>query len=260
MENKLGDRVQREADVFDQKTLRRDTLQHILRHADTGPAKSRRISFIRKIVQRHGQGNVLEIGSEAWAPLIFHNGVTPESLTCINISKTAAKDGEAQARSENLDYKFLVMDAHKLEFEDNSMDLVYGQAIVHHLDIEIFMREIHRVLKPDGKMLFVEPLGYNPVAGLVRLLTPQARTDDEKPLAYGEFRIMRKYFEIERYCTELFYVPAAICSGVLFKEADNIFLRAADKLDQGIAKYFPAVGLLCRTVTIFGEKRRSVRR
>ena len=54
-----------------------------------------------------------------------------------------------------------------------SFDFVYGCAILHHLDYHRALDEICRVLKPGGRILFAEPLGINPVAKLVRLVTPR---------------------------------------------------------------------------------------
>ncbi|XP_041055981.1 putative methyltransferase DDB_G0268948 isoform X1 [Carcharodon carcharias] len=40
--------------------------------------------------------------------------------------------------------------AEKLEFEDGSVDLIIAGAAVHWFDIEMFMKEVERVLKPKG--------------------------------------------------------------------------------------------------------------
>ena len=82
------------------------------------------------------------------------------------------------------------MDAHRLEFSDSSLDVVFGVAILHHLEFARAMSEIHRVLRKGGKIVFVEPLRHNPVARLIRYFTPQARTPDELPLGRPELRLL----------------------------------------------------------------------
>ena len=50
--------------------------------------------------------------------------------------------------------RFLVSDAEKLDFPDASFDLVYSHGVLHHTpDIRAAIREIHRVLKPEGQAM-----------------------------------------------------------------------------------------------------------
>lgn len=44
--------------------------------------------------------------------------------------------------------------AENLPFDDNSFDLVYGRAVMHHAkNLDTFCREIFRILKPEGSFL-----------------------------------------------------------------------------------------------------------
>jgi SAM-dependent methyltransferase len=57
------------------------------------------------------------------------------------------------------------------EFSDSSLDLVYGQATLHHLanDLDAVREEFSRVLKPGGRLIFIyEPLGHNYLWSMVR--------------------------------------------------------------------------------------------
>ena len=48
--------------------------------------------------------------------------------------------------------EFRVADAEKLDFPDETFDLVYSHGVLHHTpDIAAAIREIHRVLKPGGR-------------------------------------------------------------------------------------------------------------
>jgi len=57
--------------------------------------------------------------------------------------------------------------------------------------------KIFRVLKPNEKILFVEPLGINPVGKLVRSLKKKARTSDEQPLRLCDIAEVKKRFETQ---------------------------------------------------------------
>jgi SAM-dependent methyltransferase len=51
---------------------------------------------------------------------------------------------------------FQLMDAHKLDFADESFDLVCISNSLHHLDVEPALREMKRVLRPGGTLLVSE--------------------------------------------------------------------------------------------------------
>lgn len=82
------------------------------------------------------------------------------------------------------------MDCEELGFGNNTFDIVYGRAILHHLNLNQALKEIQRVLKPGGLAVFLEPLGMNPLINLYRKLTPNRRTPYERPLNSKDFKII----------------------------------------------------------------------
>lgn len=99
-----------------------------------------------------------------------------------------------QARGREPDAEFRVMNAEALEFEDDSFDLVCGKAILHHLDLDAAYAEVARVLKPEGRAVFLEPLGHNPLINLYRRATPSLRTEDEQPFRIEDIGKARTHF------------------------------------------------------------------
>jgi len=136
-----------------------------------------------------------------------------------------------------------------------SLDMVFGVAILHHLEFACATREIHRVLRGGGKIVFVEPLRHNPVARVVRWLTPHARTPDELPLGRPELRLIARNFEVDNYYSELFTVIGAMIARPLFKNPINPVTRCCDFVDHRLAQMVPAAGVYYRSVVIRGTKK-----
>lgn len=116
----------------------------------------------------------------------------------IDISPVSIENSKKEAEKRRLkNANFLVMDAEKLEFEDNFFDLIICSGVLHHLKIEKAYQELSRVLKPDGKIICDEPLAYNPIFHIYRLLTPQLRTKWEVRhiLKRKDIMLGKKYFE-----------------------------------------------------------------
>ena len=83
-------------------------------------------------------------------------------------------------------------------FKSETFDMVYGSGILHHLNMKKCLEEIHRLLKKDGELVFVEPLGTNPIINLYRKLTPSSRSRDEHPLNNEDFVFLKqKYKDIK---------------------------------------------------------------
>lgn len=163
-----------------------------------------------------------------------YTGIDISNLRISNAKEIISSKGlQSSARA-------IKMNAEKLEFPDSCFDIVYGEAIIHHLDIDIAMQEIRRVLKPDGFALFLEPRGDNPIINRFRNRTPHLRTIDEHPLVKSDFEIMKKYADIEIenfYFLSLsaFFFRKVIKSEFLFRFTKAVY----DRVDSVLFAVFP---------------------
>lgn len=160
-----------------------------------------------------------------------------ERVYGIDISPVYVEEAELAAKRLGLNenkYSFQVMDAHKLEFPENSIDLVIGQGILHHLDPEIALNEIFRVLKADGMVVLQEPLADNPLLRFFRFLTPSARTVDEAPFTKKQiksFESNNNWKSHTIYCGIIEAPVAMITSVLLPKSPQNWLLRISHKFE-----------------------------
>ena len=86
----------------------------------------------------------------------------------------------------------IVGDAENMPFDDNSFDVVIGKAIVHHLNIDLFLKEIRRVSAPGAQIVFCEPLATNPFIEIFRKLTPGLRVPSEHPLSPTDLKLIAR--------------------------------------------------------------------
>jgi 2-polyprenyl-3-methyl-5-hydroxy-6-metoxy-1,4-benzoquinol methylase len=118
-------------------------------------------------------------------------------VTGIDISPGAIEVARRQAAAEGLSDRIdlHVMNAEALELPDNYFDQVCGTGILHHLDLDACYREIHRVLKPGGVSIFMEPMGHNALINWYRNRTPEMRTEDEHPLMLSDIEYARTIYK-----------------------------------------------------------------
>ena len=154
-------------------------------------------------------------------------------VSAIDISETGLELAMQEARSGGVSIEFRLMNAEKLEFSEDTFDLVCGSAILHHLDLDRAFEEVSRVLKPGGAAIFIEPLGHNPLINLYRRLTPRMRTEDEHPLRMQDFAVAGRHFhEVDVQFYHLFSLAAVPLRN------RSAFPRIVGALDALDARFF----------------------
>jgi len=97
---------------------------------------------------------------------------------------------------------FVVGSCHEIPLADDHVDVVFGMAILHHLDLERAAREVWRVLKPGGLAIFSEPTRDSATLRVVRRMIPWQPQDVspfERPLTTRELRRFARDFSWERH-------------------------------------------------------------
>jgi SAM-dependent methyltransferase len=134
-----------------------------------------------------------------------------------------------------IDDHIVVMDANNLDFNAGYFDFCFGQGVLHHLNFPECIQEIHRVLKPSGLMIFMEPLGTNPIINFYRLLTPNDRSVDEYPFTRQHLSLIEKYFDLSDIEYFGFFTLPAFIFG-FNPTLYELYMYVAEKIDKLLFK------------------------
>ena len=133
---------------------------------------------------------------------------------------------------------FVVGTAHELPLLDASVDVVFGIAILHHLDLPLVSREVHRVLRQGGRAIFQEPVRNSPTLRALRSLIPWTAVDVspfERPLTDDELRAFAAPFSsmrVRAFCLPHVMVGALFSRGHVHRlyQLDAMLLRTVPSL------------------------------
>ena len=118
------------------------------------------------------------------------------------------------------------------------------QALHHIYELPFALSTLERILKPGGRVLALEALGYNPAIALYRRLTPAMRTDWEKDhiLSLRDLTFAGRFFEVG----EIRYWHLTSLLATLVRRRARAFeatLRALEALDS-LLLLIPGVRLM----------------
>lgn len=146
------------------------------------------------------------------------------------------------------DVELVIGSAHGLPLEDESVDVIFGMAILHHLQLDLASREVWRVLKRGGRAIFEEPTRNSKLVAKIRKLFPQRAevSPFERPLTTKE---MKDFAEPCRYQARTFqFIFSSLASLVPRWRGQAMDLSA--QVDAYLLRLFPSLSYY-GTVTVF---------
>ncbi len=157
----------------------------------------------RFIMQRLGDINgkaILDLGCGAGENAVYF-ALQGAHCTAADWSQEMVNTALLLAALHGVSIEGQQVNAHELPFPDGSFDCVYAANLLHHVDIERALREMHRVLKPGGAACFWDPLKHNPIINVYRRIASEVRTEDEHPLDISIVGFVRSLFSQVNYDT-----------------------------------------------------------
>jgi len=118
-------------------------------------------------------------------------------VTAFDLSLGYLEEARTRALANGVSVKFVSADGERLPFADSSFDRLWGNAILHHVDLRLAARELWRVLRPGGWGVFCEPWGENALLNWARNRLPypgKQHTAGERPLRRFDLLSLRAAF------------------------------------------------------------------
>jgi len=174
------------------------------------PLEAQSLSEMRKNLMNQASGSILELGVGTGANIPYYHQEMIISLVLSDfeepekIKKHTAEKVRKHVTIEDIAYK--KVDAQNIPFKDESFDTVISTLIFCSVsDVKKGLEEIKRVLKPNGKFLFIEHvISPNPsLASIMNGVSPlwekvahgcHLNRDFEKSLTENHFHITGKYY------------------------------------------------------------------
>jgi len=130
------------------------------------------------------------------------------SITGIDLVKELLKMARKFFLEEKFSIPLIACDAENLPFKESSFDIVFCSYFLHHFpSIEEVLKEINRVLKPDGRFFVLEANVWNPITWYWHR-SQKARekleaTSNERPFGpqYLSKNLSRNGFEVLNLCS-----------------------------------------------------------
>jgi len=138
-----------------------------------------------------------------------------------------------------------------LPFASESFDVIFGKAILHHLNANLGWYDLFRILKPGGRAVFIEPMGMNPLLNFVRAHGSYPGKNARgagRPLNYEEIECWGRGFRA------FHYQEIQLLSMLERAFGRQVEFRLLRRIDDFLLSRFPNLRRYCRYVVMYMVK------
>lgn len=186
------DRKHAEEVFHDEWAASEDVTQINVRHrneACTAPE-------MRHIRQRLGDlrgRTLLDVGCGLGEAAVYF-AMEGARVTATDISPGMCAATQQLAAANGVTLETHVSAVEDLGLGDRQFDLIYTGNTLHHADLGAMLDRVLPHLKPDGVFASWDPVAYNPIINLYRIVATKVRTEDEHPLRLRDVRAVTGRF------------------------------------------------------------------
>lgn len=193
-------------------------------------------SWVRTAVLKLGKlkgQRILDLGcGHGMAAVLFAR--QGANVTALDVSSGYLAETKNRALANGFQLNVLAACAELLPFADNSFDLIWGNAILHHLNLNFAPNEILRVLAPNGKAVFCEPITFSYLTHWIRDFviknSEKKHTSDEESLTWNTLLHLKRSFpnliwEGNQFLGSIPRLLRLFWLNGLFDSADQFFCR-----------------------------------
>lgn len=239
---------------------------HLTNTACTSPE----LRYIHQVLGDIKGMKILDLGCGLGEPSVYF-ALHGAKVTAVDLSQPMLDVLQAIAKHHKVSVKTKQTTVENLNFPaKEKFDIVYVGNVFHHVNIDKTLSGIVRVMKPDGKLICWEPLGYNPAINIYRRIATKVRSHEERPFKTHDIDMFRRYFGniTTRYfwfSTLLIFVVMALIERrdpnkerywkVVIKEADKWkpLYTPLEALDRLLLRYIAPLRLYCWNICLICE-------
>jgi 2-polyprenyl-3-methyl-5-hydroxy-6-metoxy-1,4-benzoquinol methylase len=149
--------------------------------------------------------------------------------------------------------RFIHCPIEEFDDPDASFDAVIGNNVVHHFERDLAMSNLARLLRPDGRASFCEPVLFLPEivrrmrysGPVTRRFPPHTHTPDERSLDQRDLAV------IERHFASVSWRPFQIlCRIQNFVELSDPMWNRLEAIDRFTLGYVPSARWLARMIVL----------
>jgi len=176
----------------------------------------------------------------------------------IDISEKSIEAGNSTL-GDNPDISLSIMNCEKTSFADNYFDIIFDYGTFSSIDIELAIKEISRILKPEGVLICIETLGHNPIANFNRRINmirgKRTRWATNNIMTVELWQLLNTYFakfDIKYFnLLTMLFIPLLV---ILPEKVSGHLLKPLWRLDQYLLQFPVFQKYAFKTVTVLKNK------